>query len=514
MFKKITLLSLLLIIIFLFGCQPTPDEPIVISKGDGKLQDALNSTPIQEKTKYTAPQNWTETLSDSDSKVTIEIDACITVPDADAYPVYHVENCEISDMQFNAILSYFIGNEKIYTWNPEVEDAVSETIIRKRIDAIEYQLYDSTSMYNKYVISDDSIYSQAEQKIAQESLLGTLAECNARLGNFHGNTWQEIPRAMQTTDTNGIIAKTYDCNHSILMRRTFDLLSQSVLCTNNTYAIELTKKYANIETKPFGVKSKISELKQKADEAVIKCGFDDYKIAKIGKAVPACEDNMIDWIYMWGGMSANDGEYDDIWTPIEKKPGCYYFIYTPEYEGIPLLYYCNNDSQNIPIDAQKYIMNKIDHQPSLHVAVDDNGIISIELQNGIQLKDTVNSNVRLMPFDEIKEIARRYFVLKPNLSYVFDRNDMNADANHEKTVIHIEDIRLGYMRNLELNSNNDLLLPVWFFYGTQHDYYYAQEAGSWKLNENNERVIDTPIGHAFLIINAIDGSIIDPFSGY
>jgi hypothetical protein len=95
-----------------------------------------------------------------------------------------------------------------------------------------------------------------------------------------------------------------------------------------------------------------------------------------------------------------------------------------------------------------------------------------------------------------------------------DEIDDNEGA-FVNTTLKIDDIRLGYMKVFEQNRQDSLLLPVWMFYGTQHDKFKNVEGmEGWVLDENDERPMDTPAGYTFLIINAIDGSIIDPIKGY
>lgn len=506
------------IIILLFclfaicSCQPTPDAPIVQSKGDGTLQSKIASEPLPES-QYEAASEWNEEVKPNENLI-INITAQIDVPNVTQYPVYRVKDSDISDTELNSILSYMIGEKDIYTWDSDEEEAVSESVLKRRIAAAEYQLYDQNSLYHKYVLGKNSEYSESEQKQAEDSLLYTLSSSKEKLNRMHGDTWIKAEKTMQNATEDGFTAKTDDCNSTVFLQKRLVTSEQAVICSNNIFGIGYDHVFAE-HSSPYNLNISLDECKKLAQDAAEAAGFKGWSIACIGSALPLVEDMVEQSAYMWGAYTGDPSEYEDKIIPTDKLPGCYYFVLTPSYNGVPLLYYCNNEQKHIPLEIQKILANRIFYQPSLHIAIDDRGVISMELRNGIEVTDTINENVELVPFDEIQAIFRKQITLSPYYSYIYDRTGYEKEPFHEKTIIDINSIRLGYMRTIEKDNDTSLLIPVWMFYGVQHDYYTGGSEGStWKLNKEGERVIDTPIGHAFMIINAIDGSIIDPYMGY
>ena len=319
---------------------------------------------------------------------------------------------------------------------------------------------------------------------------------------------------MENATESGVTAKTDDCNSTVFIQRRMITSEQTAICTNNIFGIGYEHIFAN-HSSPNNLKATLEECTKKARIAAESAGFDNWEIACIGSSLPIAEDMVEQSAYMWGAYIGDPLEYEDKIIPTDKLSGCYYFVFTPVYSGVPLLYYCNNEQQYIPIQIQHEIVNRIYHQPSLHIAVDDGGVISMELKNSIKITDTVNKNVQLMPFNEVQEIFRKQIVLNPCYSYVYDRTGVEKEPYHERTSIDIDSIRLGYIRTIEKDSSGSLLIPVWLFYGVQHDFYSGGNEGStWKLDKNGEKTADTPVGHTFLIINAIDGTVIDPYLGY
>ena len=80
---KIIYLIVLLPLI-LSSCQPTPTEPIVVSKDDGTLQKTVYGIPAPLG-KYNAPDVWQEDIDTSKSGeeyLKIQFEAQITVPNS------------------------------------------------------------------------------------------------------------------------------------------------------------------------------------------------------------------------------------------------------------------------------------------------------------------------------------------------------------------------------------------------------------------------------------------------
>ena len=72
----------------LSACQPTPEEDVVVNKGDGTMEAAV-AAPAAAPYRYEAPERWVETFIARDQ--TVRIDAGVEVPDDEYHPVLLVE---------------------------------------------------------------------------------------------------------------------------------------------------------------------------------------------------------------------------------------------------------------------------------------------------------------------------------------------------------------------------------------------------------------------------------------
>ncbi len=78
----------------------------------------------------------------------------------------------------------------------------------------------------------------------------------------------------------------------------------------------------------------------------------------------------------------------------------------------------------------------------------------------------------------------------------------------------IDRVELGMMQVRKKDSVSTLMMiPAWTFFGKTILKYAEPQPGGYPLNENNEYTSEVP-GYSYLIINAIDGSIVNPVLGY
>ena len=82
------LCALLAVLPPLSACQPTPEEDVVVNKGEGTMEAAV-AAPAAAPYRYEAPERWVETFTARDQ--TVRIDAGVEVPDDEYHPVLLVE---------------------------------------------------------------------------------------------------------------------------------------------------------------------------------------------------------------------------------------------------------------------------------------------------------------------------------------------------------------------------------------------------------------------------------------
>lgn len=499
--KRVILLQILLIILCMASCKATPDEPIVISKGDGRLEKIINGAPAAKLTApYDAPASWTESISgEVGSNLEIRIDAKVSVPLALEYPVFRVEDSELSQEKANKFISCFVGEEKLFDYGLRTE---TDAHLEKIRNICDHQLNDSDSLLNTQF--DDAGVPDGEYENAFNEIIHKREYANKLLVSPKNGVETEPNFDISENPDSPKYLYTYELDKRIGIKESISgrLVSYNPNDENNR-ALMYTFSYVE---KPIDLTIKEDSAAVVAEKELRRIGFDDYNLVNTG-FVGIWHDDLSDVTL---DRSNRRSDYN--------QPQCYWFTYTPKiYEDINLLYYSNNDpnynSNNVAY-ADNYAPPS-QYQPAIHIAVADDGLRYVILHSDMNIKETVNSNVPLLTFSEVQDIFRRYIKVSPNLSYAMERNGTFGDEFElPQTTIMIKDVCLGYMKIHERYEDTELLVPVWMFYGEQHDRYSSLEVSPWRLYENNERIMDTPAGFTFLIINAITGSIIDPMLCY
>ena len=120
-----------LFIIFICGCQPTPEKTAVVYGGG--LEEKLQGSPAPFGA-YDAPVSWQETLDMKGSDTRVEIDASISIPDVTAFPVYKVKQTAFDDTRIRALVDYFAKGVDVIKTKEQTKDELEQALILAQKD--------------------------------------------------------------------------------------------------------------------------------------------------------------------------------------------------------------------------------------------------------------------------------------------------------------------------------------------------------------------------------------------
>ena len=133
----------------------------------------------------------------------------------------------------------------------------------------------------------------------------------------------------------------------------------------------------------------------------------------------------------------------------------------------------------------------------MSVTVCDQGIDTVHFYNGYDLGEPTQTNVELLPFDQIITTATALFPLK------YMPKERNAYGGQFEYKYYIHRISLNYMRVLKENAPETFeLIPVWDFWGTNEHRWYKD--GAW-----SDWHSDGGDNYSYLTINAMNGLVVD-----
>ena len=121
---------------------------------------------------------------------------------------------------------------------------------------------------------------------------------------------------------------------------------------------------------------------------------------------------------------------------------------------------------------------------------------------------TLNENVALLPFDEIVD----RFVQQIQ----YHSTPIQSDRSQEikRRTVHIDRIVLGMMQVRKKNYPDIIqMIPTWTFFGTAEIEYKEPFRDPRTGEQRTVETVEIP-AYSYLILNAIDGSEINPKFGY
>jgi hypothetical protein len=119
---------------------------------------------------------------------------------------------------------------------------------------------------------------------------------------------------------------------------------------------------------------------------------------------------------------------------------------------------------------------------------DEDGMCNFNWNFPLKVTEILSDNCPLLPFEEIEAIAKQQL------------NRVYATESWSDASIELTGVTLGLVRIAEpYQMDNGLLVPVWCFFGN-----VVTPSYTWEYGEREP----------LLLINAIDGTVIDPEAGY
>lgn len=490
----------LLLVLSMTACQPTPDKPVVGNKDTDKLIDKATGgissaaeTGLAAKAKEAkdtgkkltevlgAPKNLTKTLTSKSSKITIDMNAAVEIPDLSALPTLRVTKKSISQSDIEKLSISLLGGAPLY--NVSSVTALTKGEIQAEILRLKEKLAKASKNEKAGIQSFIDKYEQV-YKDAPES-----------------NESTKIPLSFTEKDGVDLIEGITD--HADGKYKYFqavnmasaDLFQVFYTCETSQYCLDLQNFYRPTGTGAASMgKSEIDinqinklpalqttkeQAQAMADNVVKVLGLNDFTCA-LNQAVDG------------GSQLRNRSMF---------LRHAYELQYVRTINGAAMTY-ANNAEGNLDYRGAAKNAEETKKGSSSYAAswapesitflIDDTGIVNFRWQSPCEIKNTITKNTVLLPFSDISSIFDQMIYVKHADSRSYEKQD--------KSTLNITKVKLGLMRVLEQNKDTGLIIPVWDFFGSQ-----TSEGSSYKNDDPS---------YSFLTINAIDGSIINRGAGY
>lgn len=436
---------LLFLSLALLACVPTPEEEIIINKGDNTLEILINATaaPTEEAPKtdavptaapmpqpYEAPQRVTETydLGIGDAKVVF--DAPVTVPFSDHYKVYEVSKGTPTVKQVQNIVRAFFGDAPLYAGQYVMTKAEYAALL-KYCD-------ESPAVAEKNRNMKQFGFDYTVQYFIKDEMDTAPLERTDKPYDLHAATF--LIRAYGQKYGGGVYYNVFAGDH--------DEYNYVTICPDNFYLADERLVYSGTYPgSPSG--RRLDELSLTREDA-------------IAAAQVFLDDAGIDWVTL-SYAETIPAEYSDRLTDMKISQG-WKLVYHHSYNGVTGV----NQKYSGTLSADQYQAPW--PQETVYLYVDSEGVRYFEWVGMSTVEEIRENELVIKPFDDMLKLIRRK--LKVENAYA------EADQTRE---IRVTGIELGYCVIPKKNdASRGYTVPAWIVRyeeetlldGKPHTYYH------------------------------------------
>lgn len=519
--KKHIFVILFTALLLLCACQPTPDEPFVIGKDNEAMIEKAKETGVPTPTGESlyemlgAPKTYTIDLKSETARVIVNGEARVVLPETDRLPLAYVQADRFSQETAYAFFNALTAGKEMY----DIPTATPKSVIEKRMQAEQDRLNELLTQgkgdedgevraRRETIRSLQQEYQNAPEEVALVRNDGTLQSYDINfMGKFHGtasgvyaisspfeekqcnfrvkNDADYADSGSYTfVDENGNVQDlTPESGSNLLYVREsgnmigtwtsgnvlLDVTSESETGAAVQLPVGLTiEGHITPETVLLSVTP--AEARKQAETLITQCGVNDMTV---------------DGVYLLTDRQPLSPDWVDADYLAEQRAlpehQAYAVRFLRKVTGVPVESYYG--ISQVKVDDSGYGPQWF--YEVLEVDVDDAGIMTVCWTGPLKIESVITDQAALLPFSQIQEIFEKM------MPVVYANYGVDSDFQ-----IEVKEVRLCLWRIFDKDSyTRGILAPVWCFYGSL----------------NGRRGMEfQPI----LILNAVDGSVIDPRNGY
>lgn len=481
--KRIIILCLSLAL--LFACVPTPEQEFIVNKGDDIVEQKLNETPDPDSgsiaARQTFPDRWDEDKIVENDRLIVRANTEIHVRTDGLYPVYRTRPTEITKEMVENVAIKFLDKPT----------ASSEALLTKEdwgralqqfLDRIaKSEEWAKAGKPDGWTDVEDLNETPEELEAQTNWYMEQIRNAPASLSEQAVNDYSglEIRKPQSFTLASGDVAwisfgkieymiakgcKTYPDIYS------FAQYQDDLRWKEGSYKLWIETDLSREQAESIA----LSELER--------LGYTGYAVSDASTATLLASERGVA-----GGWS----------LVLKRSYGGYPQVAGNVYAS-PNLYYGSGDEffMNAKIQTERFIL-----------FVSEDGIRFLEYQGPKEIAGLVNANVELLPFDEIRVRIKNAL----SVCFPYDKWATDPAVDPRPAEAEIFDMYLSTFTIREKNSSDYYEMPCWI---VNFDILSYTSNPNWTWDDIREGR-DKPGQHGeYLIINAVDGSVVHTGSGW
>ena len=513
-----------IIILFLLftACQPTPEEPFVIGKDNGQMIEKAKETGELAKAGgdlYEAlgcPKTYVMDIRNDAARVHIQGEAKVILPETDGLPLVYVQAARFYQERVYAFFRALTDGAKMY----DIPTATPKAVIEKRIRAAQAELDElvvargeddiRVQFKRDEIASLQKAYQDAPEAVSLTTNDGTLKPYEMTfLGKNRGTAtavdaisdpfgddagrWFAVNNDADYADAGSYTFIDQDGNEQDFTPHSGSNLmyaarSGVMVGTYSGGTILADATAASLTGEPVSFPEDCTILGYLEPEELLLSLTPADARRQAEELMAACgvTDMFVDGVYLLSDRQEIYGA--EYWEPadldqLRAKPEhqVYAVRFLRRVAGVPVESFFG--MSQVKVDDSGYGPEW--QYEVLEVAVDDGGIQAVHWTGPLAIEEVVTDRAALLPFEDVCSIFEKM------LPIVYANYGADRDWD-----IEISEVRLCLWRIFDKNSfTRGILVPAWCFYGAVD----GRPATNFQ---------------PLLIVNGVDGSVIDPLQGY
>ena len=500
---------LLIAAVLLLACVPTPEQDAVKQKDTNVLIDTVlseqtqteaDNPPAPVSAQFPARFQCDETTEARGVHIAADVPIEI-LNDGTSFPVLRVEHRYLTNEERLSVCRRLFGADTLYIWQmaPRTRDDVKRNL-ESCLHSIEYLSEHKAEWMRE---SDSTEQEWKEMLDSQQQRLSDLKQEFSSLPEvvkaepnkpWDGSVPEDNPSPV---DTNGLTIVADPDLHDIAMQY-YDRVGIDEQSTDRVLSYSHAQSEYDLVGASDGFHGETADatriLPKAYDTPPVDGAITAREAIGIVKEILGTEaENYAVADVWWSNNAYSEGEIQGVYD----KWG-YLIRLTPAFSGAQLVF-LYHDAYESDDYFRRWPYDRIE----AHVA-SDGTLLALSWDGALKVTETVSETSPLLSYDEVKTL----FVNQMNRKFSMDE--------YAGGTVSLSCVKLGLMRIREKNDmEHGLLVPAWFFYGT-FEYTEQERDARIKRGYFPEQAARNTYNseHPLLIINAIDGSIIDPMKGY
>ena len=502
------LISMILCILLLAGCAPNPEKEVVTSKNDGSFDANVvqsATTPSEEQgsgeERNTITVQYTDSFTSTDGSVEFTLNIENEIPAAEM-PVVEVVPHTLTSEDVKRVANILFGDAEFYEATPMLSPVYSKSEIQERlnrwsqyttVDALEELLGERDDGEEYYADAVEVVKKSIEEytllyENAPEENPNKLCEWTFKPDSYYFYSAEEVAEMDTSDDNEGIEAAV-----------TINGIPYSLSASRrdkDDFKINSITVFPNSGTSPHGIdndhfQAVLCRTEKPSDDAMR-----DIKVRA---------QNMLD------AMELGEWLVDDCYLEItEIGSATEYVVHVtavPVFNDVPAIR--RPQFGNLKSDAayaSNYYLTDVEFKFSAR-----GDLLFFSLYSAIDMKGVINGNVATLAMDDLIDKAKTHMSLSEAGEFGLPQVIVEAmEQNSGEDIVcrvSITELEYGLTRVKAPNTDDSYYyVPAIFLRGTSG--YFGADSGE----QYGEEIMDNGLS-LFLVLNAIDGTVVEIYNG-